>query len=262
MSGGFFPAKSRVATLFLAALSTLGMPAYSDTVIDVLSMGHATQVLSDGHRARMDLPGEDGYMLVDYQTNGMLMVVPDKHQVIDMGRGDAQASAVTGPGVELKLRGKGPKIAGYDTRKYSLVAQGQNCGFVFGSHAAMRDREMGQLFNALKTMLDSQRSALGSFAAFMSVCTLASMNLAEHADVIGLPMHMIDSNGQSLSEIKNIDTQADVPAAMFDVPRGYKVVAMNGELAQVSQSVSNDQKAYAPATARRYNQQSRYYPYQ
>lgn len=262
MSRGFSPAKFRVATLLLAALSTPGMPAYSDTVIDVLSMGHATQLLSDGHRARMDLPGEEGYMLVDYRSKGMLMVVPNKHQVIDMGADSGDDSAVPGSHVELIPRGNGPQIAGYDTQAYSLIAQGQNCGLVFGSHAALRNREMSDLFVALSAMVDSQRNALGSFAAFMNVCTLASMDFAAHADTTGMPLRMIDASGETLSEIKNIDTDADVPSRVFEVPKGYKVVAMHGELAQVAESVSPAQKEYAPSNARRYKQRMRPTPYQ
>ncbi|MGB5398193.1 MAG: hypothetical protein WBN96_13680 [Gammaproteobacteria bacterium] len=238
------------------------MPAYSDTVIDVLSMGHATQVLSDGHRARMDLPGEDGYMLVDYRSNGMLMVVPNKYQIIDMGTVSGDDSALPTPRVELIPRGNGPQIAGYDTHAYSLIAQGQNCGLVFGSHAAMRNREMSDLFAALRTMVDSQRNALGSFAAFMDVCTLASMDFAAHTDTTGMPLRMIDASGEAVSEIKNIDTDADVPAEMFEVPKGYKVVAMHGELTQVAESVAPAQKEYAPSNARRYKQRMRPTPYQ
>ena len=261
MSGRIFPALSIRAALLLMLISILSTPLYAATVIDVQSMGHATQLLSDGRRARIDLPGEDGYMLADFRSQGVLMVVPGKKQIIDMGAGNDDASAVPGPRVELKPRGKGPVIAGYNTIKYSLVAQGQQCGYVFGSKQALRDRELNQLFAVLKTMLDSQRNALGSFAAFMNVCTLASMDFATHTDIIGLPMRMIDTNGLSLSEIKNIDTNAVVPTAVFEVPKGYKLVAMNGELAQIAESDTPAPRASAPSAGRRHQQRMPPYPY-
>jgi hypothetical protein len=262
MPAELYPVYRCVLTLLVMAVSALSATVSADTVIDVQSMGQATQVLTDGRRARMDLPGEDSYMLVDYRSQGVLMVVPDKKQIIDMGVGAAgSATTVPAPRVELRPRGTGPQIAGYETFQYSLIAQGQNCGVVYGSQEAMHAHEMSNLFAAVKTMVDSQRNALGSFAAFMNVCTLATMDFAAHADTIGVPMRMIDASGKSVSEIRKINTDAEIPAALFDVPRGYQVVTMSGSLTQARENISSALREYVPQPGNRNRQRMQPYPY-
>lgn len=224
----------------LLGLFIISHTASAAIVIDVVSKGNTGRVMSDGHRARLDLPGEDGYMLMDYQSGRMLMVSPSVQQVIDLGNaGSREPVDANAAGIELRPLGHGPKIAGFTTVQFSLVASGQNCGVVFGSDEAMHLRGINQLFDALQSMLESQRNALGSFAAFIDSCTLASMNMAAHAGFTGMPMRMLDVNGKLLSEVRQINTGAEIPLSAFAVPPGYERVSLNKEALQPAQNVSS-----------------------
>lgn len=224
--------KTGFALLFVLQSSVcFSQFATAGMVIDAETRGQRTQMMTNGQRARLDLPGDDGYLLADFQTGKVLMVTPKKRQIIDLGNGDS-ATGNNAPRVELQPRGGGPQIAGFTTVQFSLSAEGQNCGVVYGSREAMQVRGMDSLFNALKGMIETQFDAMGSFSALLNVCTLASMDFASHADEIGLPMRMLDVNGKVLSEVNRINTNAEIPPGAFDIPSGYHVVSLYNSLAE------------------------------
>jgi len=219
---------------------------YAATLIDVKDKDNGTtQIMTDGKKARMDTGKDGSYMVLDYDKQGVYAVLPEQQQIIDlsgevptMGGGGSAQKVHT----ELSPAGNGPTIVGYVTTKFTLKANGQHCGVLYGSREAMQAPGISQLFAAMKRMVDQQRAAMGGYASMVDVCTRASMDLALLADTVGLPMKMHDKNGSNVSEIIAINTSATLPANAFALPSSYKVVTLAEQLQQGQQGMKQLQQ--------------------
>ena len=227
--------------LLISAINTVS----AATLVEVKDENNGrTQIMTDGKKARMDM-GEDGsYMVIDYDKHTVYAVLPEQQQIMDLSSdmpamGGAPAEQVR---TELTPAGNGPVIAGYATRKYSLKANGQYCGTIYGSKEAMQATGISQLFDAMKRMIDKQRAAMGSYASMMDACTRADMDFASLADTVGVPMKMLDDKGNNASEIISINTSASLPADAFALPASYKKVTMGEQVRQAQQGMDQLQQ--------------------
>lgn len=215
------------------------------TLIDVTNEdGGQTQVMMDGNKSRLNMGEGEGYVLIDYSKQSMLVVIPEKKQILDMSGDMPSMGGRPAPRLKTELvsNGNGPTIAGYSTKKYMLKAEGKVCGTLFGSKAAMETTGIARLFESMKTMAEKQRAAMGGYAAMIDVCTRANMEFASQGQRVGVPMRMLDARGKITSEIKSIKTNVSLPANAFAIPQGYKTVTMSDQMKGVSQAVSKAQK--------------------
>jgi hypothetical protein len=219
--------KTILITGVLALLITRSVSA--STVIEIQSKGDLTTVITNGQYARMNMPGTE-YVIVDYRKQQVNMVNPQKHQVMLLDA-NTMASANSPSAVRTSLNplGNGPVIAGYPTQKYSYTANGKSCGVLYGSRAAINADGMSDLLQAMKTMMEQQRAALGGFAGFVDDCTLADMQVTDHVKTIGVPMRT-ERNGLIDSEITSIRLDVTLPENTFIVPAAYKTVTMQDQV--------------------------------
>lgn len=211
------------------------------TLIDVQSGpdGH-TQVMMDGNQSRIDMGKGQGYMLIDYEKQTMVAVMPEQEQILDMSGELPSLGGKSAPKIKTELLsvGSGPTIAGYATEIFTVKANGKVCGTLFGSKAAMQTTGISRLFDSMKTMADKQRAAMGGYAGMIDVCTRVNMDFASQSDRVGVPMKMLDDNGKTVSEINSININATLPANVFTLPQDYKTVSLADQMNQVTQGVS------------------------
>ena len=225
--------KTILITGVLALLTVSSVSA--STVIEIQSKGDLTTVITNGQFARMNMPGTE-YVIVDFRKQQVNMINPQKQQVMLLDATTiASANNASAVRTSLNPLGNGPVIAGFPTQKYGYTANGKSCGVIYGSRAAINADGMNDLLQAMKTMMEQQRAALGGFAGFVDDCTLADMQVTDHVKTIGVPMRT-ERNGMIDSEIKSIRLDVALPENTFIIPAAYKTVIMQDQL----QASAND----------------------
>ena len=72
-------------------------------------------------------------------------------------------------------------------------------------------------------------------SGMMSVCDQANMQQADMIESSGVPMRMIDQNGNLLSEVVAVDTNKKFTASHYALPSGMKVVDMSDKMGAATQ---------------------------
>jgi len=192
---------------------------------------------------------------VDYASQKINMVSPSKKQVMvfDAKSGNTR-SGVNRSMVKMMLnnRGKPKNVAGYHSDRYEYTANGKNCGAVYASKSALKEKGVKQLLDAMQVMIEQQRTLMGGFAALIDDCKLADMELTNKLASIGVPM-MKEENGRVSTQVKSIDVDVTLPADIFQVPAGYSRTTIEEQVQQAYKSLSIRQKPPEPAQQGRSN---------
>lgn len=222
------------ALTFLFATTT----APADTVIEFNYDNTRSQFLTDGKMARINSRGTDDYMLVNFNTSSIYSVTPEDKQITNLSSSISSISLLKAPSIRLDIKpaGPGPVIAGYNTTKYRLSANGDYCGTLFASKEALKGSAIENMFGTLKTMTDNHLESLGGFAVVIPTCQLARMRLAEKLQYIGAPMRVLDIEGNIDSEITMINKNAGVAPHNYSLPTNYKKVSMFERIDQILSS--------------------------
>ena len=229
------------ALAFLFASTT----AQADTVIEFNYDNTRSQFLTDGKMARINTRGTDDYMLVNFNTSSIYSVAPEEKQITNLSSSISSISLLKAPSIRLDIKpaGPGPLIAGYNTTKYRLSANGDYCGTLFASREALKGSDIENMFGTLKTMADKHLESLGGFAVVIPTCQLARMRLAEKLQYIGAPMRVLDIEGNIDSEITRIIKNAGVEPNSYSLPANFKKVSMYERIDQIlSISTKTEQK--------------------
>lgn len=228
-------------TLSLITFSSLN----AATVVEIQDAHDMTTVMTDGEMARMDMPGTE-YVVVEMKANKIKYVSPqDKEVMLIDANKIPSGSEAQNPVVRLSKLGPGPTIAGYDTEKFSLTANDQQCAVVYGSDDAAGAEGISELLSVMQTMAEKQRSMMGGFAGMVDDCTRAEMNIADHVKTVGVPMR-VEKNGKKVSEVKSIKVSVDLPKDTFAIPADYKTVTMQQKMAAAQQQMQQYKQQYQP----------------
>ncbi len=214
--------------------------ASADTVIEFKYSDTKSQFLTNGQMARINSRGTDDYKLVNFKTSTIYSVTPADKQVTNLSSSIPTISGVKAPAVRLGIKpaGTGPVIAGYNTNRYRLSANGENCGTLFASKDAIKGSTIENMFGTLKTMADSHLESLGGFAIMVPACQLARLQLVEKLQYIGAPMRVLDKEGKIDTEITSIIKNASVDPHNYSFPANYRKVSMDEKIDQVLSSSS------------------------
>lgn len=223
---------SLISTITLL-LCTLSVSA--DTVIEFKYNNTMSQLLTNGKMARINSRGSDDYMIVDFNTGTVFSVITKDKQITDLSSLVPSISGFETPEVRLDIKavGPGPMIAGYKTKQYRMSSGGEHCGTVFASVDALSGSTIEHMFGALKTLADSHLESLGGFAMVLPSCDLAKIRLVEKLRTIGAPMRILDTEGETESEITNIIKQAGVNPNDYAFPPSYRMVSMDERIDHV-----------------------------
>lgn len=127
------------------------------------------------------------------------------------------------PKTEFTKKGAGPKIAGYDTVHYQVMADGQLCSNEYLAPEALKVAHVKDFLNAMFTMSISRRKLMPFGMMAKDPCFVAHTNAQLETLDIGIPMRSVDKNGNVMQEILEIKTDVEVAADMFTLPKGIEV---------------------------------------
>jgi len=219
--------------------------APADTVIEFSYNNTKSQRPTHDNIARINSRGTNDYMLVNFNTSSIYSVAPEDKQITNLSSSISSISLLKAPSIRLDIKpaGPGPVIAGYNTKKYRLSANGDYCGTLFASREALKGSAIENMFGTLKTMADKHLDSLGGFAVVIPTCQLARMRLAEKLQHIGAPMRVLDIEGNIDSEITRIIKNAGVEPNSYSLPANFKKVSMYERIDQIlSISTKTEQK--------------------
>ena len=228
--------------------------ASADTVIEFKYNDTKSQFLTNGKMARLNSRGTDDYKIVNFKTSMIYSVAPEDKQITNLSSSIPSISGFKPLSVRLDIKpaGPGPVIAGYNTNKYRLSANGEYCGTLFASKDALKGSAIENMFGTLKTMADNHLESLGGFAAIIPTCQLARVRLAEKLQYIGAPMRVLDIEGNIDTEITRIIKNASVDPHNYSFPANYQKVSMDEKIEQVlSSSTQTERKPRNKAELRR-----------
>ncbi len=215
--------------LTLAAL-LFSAGAVADLQFRMKDVTGGSTVSSNGQKARIDASGTPGFVIIDYASGEIFMIDPGRNEILHTnvsGSGEVEQDI----GVRLKDKGGGQKIAGYDTRKYELMAGGRQCGTVYASEKLFEYAGVRGMYESMRNLQRATRSMMGGMSSMLTDCQRAGMQMSEVMESAGAPMKILDENGRLISEVLSVDTAKPLPADYYDLPTGMKMVDMR-EMAQ------------------------------
>lgn len=230
-------------TLFIL---TLNLCAYvqADTQIETIEQGgERSTITSNGKSARINNSKEPAYMLIDLKQQQFKMIDPQNRQIMLMdikSRNKAPSANSSNITITLKKVGKGPKIAGYSTEKFNLLANGQLCNTIFGSQSVLKQKGITELFDALTSMQQQTDAMMDGFSSMMDECTLANLKADELTKTTGAPLKVIDANGQVETEVTAITTNAKIPDNYYQIPANYQQISMQQQMNQAQQQMQQN----------------------
>ncbi len=212
----------------------------ADTVIEFKYDNKKSQFLTDGTKARINSRGTDEFMLVNFNRNTIYTVDPEKKQVFNLSDLSNSMPLISGfeppkVRVDIKPSGNGTQIAGFNTKKYRLSANGDYCGTIYASKDALKGTAVENMLGTMKSMADSHLKSLGGFAAMIPTCQMARIRLTEKLPYIGAPMRVIDVEGNVDSEITRIIKNARVEPHNYSIPKNYHRISTDEKIEQAKQ---------------------------
>lgn len=226
---------------FLVALFCLAFAnvALSDVKLVIKDVrGNSSTIYSNGQQARVEGGQMPGYGIIDFDSGELLVIDQQRKQVMKLSLANSNdASAAGSLGVSLKDKGGGRKIAGYLTRKYQIIAGGQDCGTVYASRKLLDNDDVNALFNSMTAMQGVAGGMSSRLSGRLTLCQRANLELSDAMASSGVPMRVQGADGKVIAEVVSVDT--DSPAVSYQVPNGLTAVDMNEVMGQAAQQMQN-----------------------
>ncbi len=228
--------------LFCALAAFISQPLFADLRLQFKDQdGRLSTIISNGDQARIDNPGDPGYILIDLKSGAVSMVNPQQRQVMRMDTGAPAAPPLPqGVTVKVKKGKKGPRVAGYKTRKYHYSADGEKCGTIFGSKKMLEKKGVKQLFAAMNRMQNQARGMMAGFGSMLSACDQAQMEYSQHLETTGAPLRIVEADGRVASEVVSVNDKFKVAGNYYQLPVDFEQVSMQD---QVNQARRQQQQA-------------------
>ena len=196
--------------------------------------GRVSTISSDGERVRIDNDLMPGYVLIDRRSSQFMMVDTSSgrllYTTIDGGGDGAQ-----GAPARLVDQGKGPRIAGYNTRKFAFSANGRPCGTIYASRELLEDRKVMAMFESMRTMQEKSRGMMGGMSGLLDDCQRANLQLAATLETSGAPLRVVDASGRLKSEVVSVDSRVSLGRDYYAEPAGMTRVSLDEKVEQVKQ---------------------------
>ncbi|RDH83959.1 MAG: hypothetical protein DIZ80_07440 [endosymbiont of Galathealinum brachiosum] len=196
------------------------------------SQHQVSTIYIDGNKARIEMPQNEGYVVMDLASKTMNVVIHRHRTVMDMseflldnGRNSAPTKYVD---TYTKTMGLGPTIAGYETEEYALYANDNYCGSLYVSVEAMRDmgvKKFAYAFANMEKNMDAKLAGMTGMGidAFTEPCDEADRKMSLRLREIGFPLKSIDQNKRLESVVTRINKKARLPVNAFKIPADYKL---------------------------------------
>ena len=227
--------------VMMVAVFSLCTTAAADVQFVMTDMtGQQSTLVSNGSKVRIDNERMPGYGIIDVERGEYVMVDTQRNAAHSMSLNDGGEPADDKPvNLSVKDRGGGQKIAGYLTRKYHFSADGEDCGTIYASRKLLNNDQVRGIFEAFRAMQLTARRMSAGFAAMLTPCQRANLQLSEQMDSIGVPLRVLGADGSTISEVRSVDTDARVAAARYEIPAGIGVVSMDQQMQQATEAMQN-----------------------
>ena len=189
-------------------------------------------IIIDGSMVRLNTGDPNHYNVIDMDKGKMYIVDASKRQIVKMDiigkppqipRRNFRAQKP----IKAKLVKKRSNrlIAGYSTTKYVLKVDGRICSKYYFSKKVEKITDFKRYIDTMFKM-ENSRKAQGMP---MPPCIRGHNKLKGQMKALGISMKMKIMMGtmgsRVLHEIVNVKTNVTVPANIFDLPRGYRIIS-------------------------------------
>ena len=201
------------------------------------------RVLIDGNRARIDSGALGGYMLLNLEKEKVYAINHEERVILDLSSPIVTHSAHKSetaalPKIEIKAQGKGPKIAGYATKKYRVFMNGLHCFDEYLAPSLLKNKEIKRFVQILaKTTQAQENNAIGLPFDEQTPCDSAPELADDYYEKYGIPLRTVDGTGLISHQITSINTKASFLPGTFSSPNGYTAVTRQDMLQRVIDSV-------------------------
>jgi hypothetical protein len=226
------------------ACTTMTPTSWAGTVIERRdTQGNTQKIFLDENKARIDSSDPNRYTLMNLQEKKAYMVDSKEKRMValdfmgsppplppNMPKPPAQPPVKA----ELVKKGEGPKIAGYPTVNYQVLANGKECSENYLSPEATKIAYVQDFITAIYKMSDSRKPK----GMPEHPCQQAKDDLEAKSMELGVPMKSMVKGGQQgekdgpqkkeekvRHEILSIKTDVKIPEDTFTLPKDYKVIS-------------------------------------
>lgn len=191
-----------------------------------------TTIYIEGNRARIDMPHNEGYVVIDIAQRIMNIISHHNQTIIDMSEFLHNTAASTAPTKYIdtytKTMGLGPTIIGYETEEYALYANNNYCGSLYVSVNAIRDMGVNKFIDAFTNMKRNMAAKMAALTGanldqHIDPCVEAERKATQRARNMGFPLKRTDRNKRLDSEVIKINKNAHLPTNAFSIPSHYKM---------------------------------------
>jgi len=236
------------------------------------SQNELSTIYIEGTKARIEMPNNEGYIVMDVASRTMNAVIHKQRTVMDMSEFLLENNNQSAPkkyvDTYTKTMGLGPTIVGYETEQYALYANDKYCSSLFVSVEAMRDmgvKKFAHAFSNMERNMDAKISAMTgmNMNAFTDPCDEAERKASLRLREIGFPLKSIDQNKRLVSVVTRINKKARLPKNAFMVPADYTVTntskMMNDAMQKMQPQMKEMMNNMTPEMQRMMQQQMQQY---
>jgi len=219
------------STLIITSLITYTLNAA--VFIEVSdSKSQKTKIYIEGKKARIEIPENEGYVVVDTENQTMKAVMHNQRTIWDMSdflkNSQTQSAPKKHVDTYMKTLGLGPTIVGYATEEYALYANDKYCGSIYVSVNAMRDMGVKKFAYTLANMERNIQEKFSSMTGvnidnFLAPCDEATRKASLKLRDIGFLLKSSDKNKQMQTIVTRVNKKASLPINAFSLPSDYKV---------------------------------------
>jgi len=230
-----------------------------------------TDIYIDRNKARIELPGREGFIVMDLDNRTMKAVLHAHRTIVDMSE-FLQQNTYKPPAKYVdtytKTMGLGPTIVGYETEEYALYANDQYCGSLYVSVAAMRDMgvtKFARVFIEMEKNMRAKLHALTGLATdtILSPCEESQRKANLKLRELGFPLKSINKNKHLNSVVTRVNKKAQLPANAFSIPSNYKLTdpskMVNDAMQQMNPQMKEMIKHMTPEMRRMMQEQLQQY---
>ncbi len=226
---------TKLQNLIIIGVSSLGICSTSLAATKVERRNIEAKIetiIIDGSMVRLNTGDPNNYNVIDMDKGKMYIVDASKRQIVKMDIIGKPPEIPTHnfpaqKPIKAKLVKKRSNrlIAGYSTSKYLLKVNGRTCSKNYFSKELEKITDFKRYIDTMFKMEDSRKVQ----GMPMPPCIRGHEKLKKQMQALGISMKMEIMMGtmgsRVLHEIVNVKTNVTVPANIFDLPRGYRIIS-------------------------------------
>jgi hypothetical protein len=226
---------TKLQNLIIIGVSSIGISSASLAATKVERRNIEAKIetiIIDGSMVRINSGDSNHYNVIDMDKGKMYVVDASNRRIINMDiigkppevpmRNFPAQNPIT---AKLVRKRSNRLIAGYSTTKYVLKVDGRTCSKYYFSKKVKKITDFKRYIDTMSKM-EASRKVQGMP---MPPCVRGHEKLKQQMKALGISMKMQIIMGtmgsRVLHEIVKVKTNVTVPANIFDLPRGYRMIS-------------------------------------